>query len=147
MFWGPQAWGMYHSVLQDHGRGDGSDGKLNNLLCRALPTAAHYKGSNVNQDMKTVSVRGQAFVDWLAPVLPPPPPPRSPGTAHRQWLGSWFGPWLGTSSSVGSGNRYSMSAAGGLARGGTSAVSFHDVDAPRKRVMFVPWSRRSYRTR
>ena len=61
-----QAWGMYHGILQDHGRGDGTDGKLNNLLCRANPTAAHYKGANVNQDMNTVSVRGQAFIDWLA---------------------------------------------------------------------------------
>ncbi len=333
MFWGPQAWGMYHGILQDHGRGDGSDGKLNNLLCRANPTATHYKGASVNQDMNTVSVRGQAFIDWLADVANGPTPPATaytvtaptpaiglintasgdftvqpngpytgtititprggglstpfvltwssssaaqtftitptstdtvtltptnsgsltnpnpvtyattsatayifttpsqcsglvgvasdlftvqpngpytgtitvtpsgggltapivltwanssttqtfsivptlagtvsltptnsgnltdegiltytvtappPGTTRTPWLGSWFGSWFAPRSSVDSGKSNSTSAAGGVVQGGASAVSFHDVEAPRKRIMFVPWSRCSYRQR
>ncbi len=89
MPWAPAAWGMYHGILQDHGRGDGTDSKLNNLLCRANPSSPNYKGSNVNQDLNTVSVRGQAFIDWLAAVAgsPPPPPPGSY---------SFLGPPLGT---------------------------------------------------
>lgn len=65
-YWNPQAWGMYHGVAQAHGRGDGSDGKANNLLFRANPDAANYKGSSVCQDDRCVSVRGQAFIDWNA---------------------------------------------------------------------------------
>jgi hypothetical protein len=66
--WGANSggWQTYHAPFQDHGRGDGSDGKLNNLLCRARPTAPNYKGSNVNQEANTVSVRGQAWLDWMA---------------------------------------------------------------------------------
>jgi hypothetical protein len=61
-------------------------------------------------------------------------------------LGSWFGRWFGTSSAS-SGNSNSASAAGGVFQGGASAVSYHDVDAPRLRHRFVPWPRRSYRPR
>ena len=70
-----------------------------------------------------------------------------PGTTRTPWLGSWFGSWFAARSSVDSGKSNSTSAAGGVIQGGASAVSFHDVDVPRKRIMFVPWSRRSYRPR
>jgi Concanavalin A-like lectin/glucanases superfamily len=52
-------WGVYRWMDQDHGYGDGSDGKADNRLCLAttkLPT--------VNQDLQNVSVRGQALLDW-----------------------------------------------------------------------------------
>jgi hypothetical protein len=330
-YWNPEGWGMYHGLLQDHGRGDGSDGKADNRLFRANPASPNYKGANVCQDDRCVSVRGQAFIDWNAQVgvtsatsytlttptpdsgpinvasgnftvtpnstynstitispsggglstpivlswsnsaaaqtftitptasgtvtltlsnaggLADPSPvtytttsatgytfvgpspssglvgiasglfslqpngpytgtitvtpsgggltapivltwassstpqtfsvlptlagtvtltptnsgsltdqstltytattPNPPPTARRQWLGPWFGSWFAASSSVNSINSNSTSAAGGVVQGGASAVSFHDVDAPRKRIMFIPWSRRSYRPR
>ena len=59
---------MYHGLWQDHGRGDGSDGKADNRLYRANPTSPNYKGANVCQDDRCVSVRGQAFIDWNAQI-------------------------------------------------------------------------------
>ena len=64
-YWNPQGWGLYHGLLQDHGLGDGSDGKADNRLWRAHPKAASYKGPRVNQDQNCVSVRGEAFRNWL----------------------------------------------------------------------------------
>jgi hypothetical protein len=58
-------WGMYHHPQQDHGRGDGSDGKADNRLCMAQPGLPNSKPAAVNQDQHNVSVRGQAFIDWL----------------------------------------------------------------------------------
>lgn len=74
--WGAysRGWQIYHGPDQDYGRGDGSDGKLNNMLCRANPTSPHYKGANVNQDANTVSVKGKAWFDWMAAVAGTPPP-------------------------------------------------------------------------
>ena len=71
----------------------------------------------------------------------PPPSPNAP------WLGAWFGRWFAASRSGGSGTSNTTSAAGGVVQGGVSAVSFLDVDAPRLRHRFVPWSRRRYGTR
>lgn len=59
------AWGVYHWTQQQHGRGDGSDGKANNLHCLAMPGQPFTKPSNVNQDQQNVSVRGKALIDWL----------------------------------------------------------------------------------
>jgi hypothetical protein len=61
-------WGIYHSVQQDHGRGDGSDGKADNRLCQATPEQPHTKSATTNQDQQCVSVRGQALLDWLKPT-------------------------------------------------------------------------------
>jgi hypothetical protein len=52
-------WAIYHGIGQPHGAGDGSDGKADNRLCRAVT-----KPASVNQDQSCVSVRGQAFLDW-----------------------------------------------------------------------------------
>lgn len=95
-YWNPEGWGMYHGLLQPHGRGDGSDGKANNLLYRANPSAANYKGINVNQDDRCVSVRGQAFIDWLNSLgvtPPPPPPPSGPAYVLRHRAG-WTRYWI-----------------------------------------------------
>jgi hypothetical protein len=50
---------VYHGVLQDHGRGDGSDGKAVNRLTPFISGGT---------DRDKVSVRGQAFLDWLKQV-------------------------------------------------------------------------------
>jgi hypothetical protein len=71
------------------------------------------------------------------------PPPLS----NAPWWGAWFGRWFAARSSTVSGNNYSTSTAGGAVQGGVSAVSFLNVDAPRLRHRFVPWSRRRYGTR
>ena len=57
--------GAYHIQTQGHGTGDGSDGKADNRLCLACPGKANSKAATVNQDMSNVSVRGQAFIDWM----------------------------------------------------------------------------------
>ena len=65
--------GAYHWQTQDHGRGDGSDGKANNRLTLACPGKANSKSPTVNQDMVNVSVRGQAFIDWMGALGAAPP--------------------------------------------------------------------------
>jgi hypothetical protein len=57
------AWDDYHGFMQLPGKGDGSDGKANNLLCLARPGTGQ-KSATTNQDANTVSVRGQAMIDW-----------------------------------------------------------------------------------
>jgi hypothetical protein len=79
---GNSAWGIYHTLDQTYGRGDGSDGKADNRLCRATPGLPNSKSPLVNQDKMNVSVRGRAFIDWnggsnALPVVPPPGPPAS----------------------------------------------------------------------
>jgi hypothetical protein len=66
-------WGIYHGEQQPPGRGDGSDGKANNLLCLAAP-GPNQKSATLNQDKNNVSVRGQALLEWNQP----PKPPRKP---------------------------------------------------------------------
>ena len=61
--WGMQTWGW-----QPHGKGDGSDGKANNRLCLATPGYPHSKASTTNQDQQNVSVRVQAFLEWMQPA-------------------------------------------------------------------------------
>jgi hypothetical protein len=61
---GAHAWSDYHAIYQVPGKGDGSDGLANNLLCLARPGQTHTKAATVNQDLSTVSVRGQAMIDW-----------------------------------------------------------------------------------
>src|SRR5208283_5225255 len=63
-------WGLYHGPIQPYGRGDGSDGKSNNLLCLATPGQSHSKASTVNQDLQNVSVRGAAFLNWMQAAAP-----------------------------------------------------------------------------
>jgi hypothetical protein len=62
---GNSQWGAYHWQGQPHGRGDGSDGLADNRLTLGTPGKPHTKASNVNQDQMNVSVRGQAFLDWM----------------------------------------------------------------------------------
>jgi hypothetical protein len=61
---GVYMWPIYDWIGQEAGLGDGSDGKLNNLLCLAEPG---LPGSKLPTDSKLqgcVSVRGQALKDW-----------------------------------------------------------------------------------
>ena len=62
------AWGIYVWAAQQQGKGDGSDGKANNRLCLATPGYANSKASTTNQDQQNVSVRGQAFLEWMRPA-------------------------------------------------------------------------------
>ena len=64
---GSNDWNIYPWPYQQPGRGDGSDGLSDNRLCLATPGYANTKTSAVNQDGHNVSVRGQAFLDWLSP--------------------------------------------------------------------------------
>ncbi len=61
-------WGLYHCPGQPYGKGDGSDGKANNRLCLATPGFEYSKAATTNQDKNTVSVRGQAFLEWMQPA-------------------------------------------------------------------------------
>ncbi len=63
----PNNWGLYHWVNQPYGKGDGSDGKANNRLCLATPGYEYSKAATTNQDAVNVSVRGQAFLEWMQP--------------------------------------------------------------------------------
>jgi hypothetical protein len=60
-------WGIYHGAAQLPGKGDGSDGKANNLACLAAPGPGQ-KSATVNQDAHNVSVRGQALLEWNQPA-------------------------------------------------------------------------------
>jgi hypothetical protein len=68
------AWGTYQCMTQIPGYGDGSDGKANNRLARAttgLSGPFDYTKTTAlpvygNQDANSVSVRMQAFIDWMA---------------------------------------------------------------------------------
>ena len=64
---GSQNWGVYHYPGQPYGKGDGSDGKANNRLCLATPGFTYSKAATINQDQFCVSVRGQAFLEWMQP--------------------------------------------------------------------------------
>ena len=72
MHWnnGYHQWCLYHWLGQLPGRGDGSDGKFDNRNCLATPGREGSKGPNENQDLKAVSVRGQALIDWNRCVRP-----------------------------------------------------------------------------
>jgi len=63
-----QTWGLWHWVGQQSGKGGGSDGKFNNRTCLATPGFEYSKASTTNQDQLCVSVRGQAFLEWMQPV-------------------------------------------------------------------------------
>jgi hypothetical protein len=67
-YFGNNNWGLYHSPYQPYGKGDGSDGKANNRLCLATPGFTHTKAATTNQDQQNVSVRGQAFLEWMQPA-------------------------------------------------------------------------------
>ena len=62
------AWSIYSWSAQQPGKGDGSDGKANNRLCLATPGYPYSKASTTNQDQQNVSVRGQAFLEWMQPA-------------------------------------------------------------------------------
>jgi hypothetical protein len=66
---GNAQWGAYHWEGQLHGRGDGSDGLADNRLTLGCPGKPHTKTPNVNQDQANVSVRGQAFLDWMKSMV------------------------------------------------------------------------------
>lgn len=57
-------WALYKGYQQDYGAGDGSDGKVNNLDCLAVPGKPNSKLPTTSQDLTNVSVMGQAFRDW-----------------------------------------------------------------------------------
>lgn len=89
-------WGVYHGPSQPYGRGDGSDGKANNLLCLAVPGQPNTKLPSVNQDLMNVSVRGDAFLNWMRQVPPnkhleeiphfhTPPIPRGVSVSTVNW--------------------------------------------------------------
>ena len=61
-------YGMYHVQTQVPGRGDGSDGQLDNRTLLATPGKPHTKSALVSQDMSCVSVRGLALNNWLRDV-------------------------------------------------------------------------------
>lgn len=65
MWWGPQAWGGYHTSQQKHSRGDGLNGAARNLDWRA-----RGKDPRVNQDLHCDAVRPQAWLDWLGTLAP-----------------------------------------------------------------------------
>ncbi len=65
---GTNNWGVYHGPTQLPGKGDGSDGKANNRLCLATPGFEYSKAATTNQDQFCVSVRGQAFLEWMQPA-------------------------------------------------------------------------------
>jgi hypothetical protein len=67
-------WCTYHWQGQQPGVGDGSDGKADNRLCLAYPGQPHTKATTTSQDATNVSVRGQAFLDWMKATLPAVPP-------------------------------------------------------------------------
>ena len=67
-YYGGNNWGVYHCPGQLPGRGDGSDGKANNRLCLATPGFEYSKAATTNQDQFCVSVRGQAFLEWMQPA-------------------------------------------------------------------------------
>lgn len=73
-------YGAYHIQTQQFGYGNGLDGKLDNRLTLACPGKANSKGPLVDQDAHTVSVRGQAFLDWMSGsvVIPPIDPTPAP---------------------------------------------------------------------
>lgn len=64
-------YGAYHTPWQVAGYGDGSDGKADNRLTIACPGKSHSKSSTTNQDVVNVSVRGQAFIDWMKALVAP----------------------------------------------------------------------------
>ncbi len=76
-------YGAYHLQQQLHGRGDGSDGLSDNRLTLACPGKPHSKPATVNQDVACVSVRGQAFIDWMKATPPAPPPAPQSGRKLR----------------------------------------------------------------
>ena len=61
--WDMQTWGW-----QPHGKGDGSDGKANNRHCLCTPGYPASKASTTNQDAQNLSVRTQAFSEWMQPA-------------------------------------------------------------------------------
>ena len=63
-------YGAYHWQAQPYGKGDGSDGLADNRLTLACPGKPNTKPATVNQDMSCVSVRGQAFIDWMTATQP-----------------------------------------------------------------------------
>ncbi len=67
-YFGVNNWGVYHCPSQPYGKGDGSDGKANNRLCLATPGFTYTKAATTNQDQQNVSVRGQAFLEWMQPA-------------------------------------------------------------------------------
>lgn len=82
---GRSPWGLFHGD-QDYGRGDGSDGKLNNLLCLATPNLPTSKAATTSLEVNTVSVRDQAYRDWNATTNPQSGPASDPMTYNfNQW--------------------------------------------------------------
>jgi hypothetical protein len=72
------AFSDYHAIAQRPGAGDGSDGQADNRTCLARRGQPNSKAATVSQDAVTVSVRGQAEIDFLTP------PGRAGGGHHRR---------------------------------------------------------------
>jgi hypothetical protein len=62
------------NAFQLPGKGDGSDGRPNNLLCLAVPGQPNSLLPGDLQDAKNVSTRGQGINEWMAAVADPTPP-------------------------------------------------------------------------
>jgi hypothetical protein len=86
-----EQWLLFRYLGDVAGRGDGSDGKANNLLCRSLPGLSGTKSLTTNLYENTVSVRAKAWQDWNAGVTsgPPPPPTSHPKFVLRRIRGRW----------------------------------------------------------
>ncbi|WP_165221926.1 LamG domain-containing protein [Aquisphaera insulae] len=61
-----KAWGTYTTSSQLPGKGDGSDGKTDNRLYLAQRGLPNSVTAGVIQDMRNVSVVGQAINEWMA---------------------------------------------------------------------------------
>jgi len=123
-------WQLYQYHYHEAGRGDGSDGKANNLLCLARPGQVNTKLPTTNQDYENVCVVAGAWLAWNAeeePEEPPPPPDTTivvdtctdtagtAATAHT--------PEDGGAITVVSGTSAVVTAAGRFRQGATSASS------------------------
>ena len=67
-YYAANCWGVYKFIGQQPGLGDGSDGKANNRDCLCSPEFTESKSATTNQDANTVSVRGQAHLEWMADI-------------------------------------------------------------------------------
>lgn len=60
-------WSLRNWIYQQAGRGDGSDGKANNLLTLARPGETYTKSAGDNQDFENVAPLLLAYQNWIAP--------------------------------------------------------------------------------
>lgn len=73
-----EMWGFVHYQGQPAGKGDGTDGKSNNLLCRMQPGLPGTKAPLTNYGANNVAVKLQAVLDWNYAHNNPEPPEHNP---------------------------------------------------------------------